>query len=558
MIQRLLLIGALMALTLQGICGPTETFKLWPGVPPGDENLKLPPEIDKTKDTDKLIAGRRIIKLGNVSSPEIAVYPATGRNATGTSVIICPGGGHHILAYDLEGTEVAEWLNELGVTAFVLKYRVPFRDKDRRWIGAVQDAQRAVSVIRSRAEEFGVDRSRIGILGFSAGGETAALTSIFSDEQRQYAPVDADDRISCRPDFTVLVYSAGIIEKDGSLRSHVAKSIDKNTPPAFLVHAQNDRVSSDHSTQYFIALKKAGVSAELHIWPDGGHGYGLRRTELPITTWPDRCRDWMKASGLLEPWFVEDFGQRLATAYAANKPLPQFSPELPEATVTDAYAVQKRYIEKREKTEPIGGYKGAMVSEAAQKKNGLEHAVSGVLFKSGWMNPQNHVTLDIKKAKSPAVETELGIIIGKDIRQPIGSVEELLPYIEALVPVIELPGGPIENKAPRKPTDTITTNIGSNNYIVGPKTPPASVDPDTIKITLKRDGEVLHETTGGTAAGGQWSNFLHQVNHALQQGYSIKKGHIIITGALGKIAKGRPGRHTASFSTLGNIEFTLK
>jgi acetyl esterase/lipase len=151
-------------------------LNIWPGKPPG-ETKELPAEVDLTKDTDKLIAGKRIIKLGNVSTPQIAVYKPEKSKDTGASVIICPGGGHHILAYDLEGTEVAEWLNTIGVTGIVLKYRVPFRNPDKRWGAAVADAQRAVSQVRSKAAEWNLDPKRIGICGFSAGGETAGLTS---------------------------------------------------------------------------------------------------------------------------------------------------------------------------------------------------------------------------------------------------------------------------------------------------------------------------------------------------------------------------------------------
>ena len=180
-------------------------LQVWPGSAPG-ELTTLPPEADLTKDTDKLIAGRRIIKLGNVATPQLAVYRPAKEKDTGTSVIICPGGGFNILAYDLEGIEVATWLNSIGVTGIVLKYRVPARDKTQPGLAPVQDAQRAVSLVRARAAERGLDPARIGILGFSAGGTTAAYTSLFL-ENRRYSPLDAIDKISCRPDFTLLIYT---------------------------------------------------------------------------------------------------------------------------------------------------------------------------------------------------------------------------------------------------------------------------------------------------------------------------------------------------------------
>lgn len=270
---------------------------LWPGKPPG-ETKELPPEADKTKLDDKLIAGRRIIKLGNVSIPQIAVYRPASKKDTGAAVVICPGGGHHILAYDLEGTEVAEWLNSIGVTGIVLKYRVPFRDPDQRWRAAVQDAQRAMSLVRSRADDWGIDTGRIGICGFSAGGETAGLTSLLTD--RQYENVDASDAQPFRPDFNILVYPGGFAAKDGgSLRDHI--SVPQNAPPMFFVHAFDDRVTVQHSLLLASAVKGAGGSAELHIFATGGHGYGLRPTSEAVTRWPVRAGEWMRESGFLTP-----------------------------------------------------------------------------------------------------------------------------------------------------------------------------------------------------------------------------------------------------------------
>lgn len=249
-----------------------------------------------TKPDDKLIAGRRIIKLGNVSVPQIAVYRPTPKKDTGAAVVVCPGGGHHILAYDLEGTEVAEWLNSIGVTGIVLKYRVPFRDPDCRWRAAVQDAQRATSLVRSRADEWGIDPQRVGICGFSAGGQTAGLTSLLAE--RQYESVDNIDERSSRPDFAILVYPGGLATKDGSsLRDDI--SVPQEAPPMFFVHAFDDRVTVQHSLLLASAVKAAGGSAELHVFATGGHGYGLRPTPEAVTRWPVRAGDWMRECGFL-------------------------------------------------------------------------------------------------------------------------------------------------------------------------------------------------------------------------------------------------------------------
>jgi acetyl esterase/lipase len=277
---------------------PEITMNIWPAKAPG-ENKELPPEADITKDTDKLIAGRRIIKLGNVSTPQIAVYRPEKSKDTGASVIICPGGGHNILAYDLEGTEVADWLNSIGVTGIVLKYRVPARDSNKRWIGAVQDAQRAVSLVRSKAAEWKLDPNRIGICGFSAGGETAGLTSLFLDE-RQYSPMDNVDKVSSRPNFAILIYPGGLdVKGQVALKDYI--KINKDVCPMFLVHAFDDPVTAQNSLLLSVELKKAGVPTELHLYDAGGHGYGLRHVPtMPVTTWPKRCEEWLSRRGLLQ------------------------------------------------------------------------------------------------------------------------------------------------------------------------------------------------------------------------------------------------------------------
>lgn len=275
---------------------PSETLNVWPNQPPG-KAAELPAEADLTKDTDNLIAGRRLQRIGNVSTPTLAIYRPDPDKDTGAAVVICPGGGHHILAYDLEGTEVAEWLNSIGVTGIVLKYRVPARDPDRRWLAAVQDAQRAVSLVRSKAEEWKIDPARIGILGFSAGGETAGLTAIF--DERQYEKIDDVDAVSSRPDFAVLIYAGGFAEKDNTTLKPYVK-VTSQTPPMFLVHAIDDPVPVANSLLLTGALKQANVPAELHVYSTGGHGYGLRRTDQPVTAWPDRCADWLQESGLLK------------------------------------------------------------------------------------------------------------------------------------------------------------------------------------------------------------------------------------------------------------------
>ncbi len=278
---------------------PIVVKNVWPGKPPG-ETKELPPEQDVTKPGAKDAGGKPIIRLTNVSIPTLSVYKPAKEIDSGTAVVICPGGGHNILAFNHEGTETAEWLATLGVTGIVLKYRVPTRTPDGdRWKGAVQDAQRAISLVRSQAAEWGLDPKRIGILGFSAGGETAGLASYFSE--RQYAPMDAVDEVSSRPDFAMLIYPAYFEKKGEPTKLRDDVKISKEAPPTFLVHAWDDPVTVFSSLHIAAELRKVNVPTELHVYATGGHGYGMRDTGEPVNSWPQRAGDWLKRQGLLKP-----------------------------------------------------------------------------------------------------------------------------------------------------------------------------------------------------------------------------------------------------------------
>lgn len=252
-----------------------------------------------TKPTDGLVAGRPVIRVGNVSHPTLTVYPASADKANGAAVVVCPGGGYHILAMDLEGTEVVEWLNSIGVTAALLKYRVPAPKGHERYEAPLQDAQRAMGIVRSRATEWNIDPKRIGIMGFSAGGHLSAVIST-RYEKRTYHPIDVADQVSCRPDFVMLIYPAYLtVQKEGD-RIAPELNISSNTPPTFLVQTEDDPIRVETSLYYYLALKNAKVPAELHLYASGGHGYGLRPTKKTVTTWPKRAEQWMRGTGVLE------------------------------------------------------------------------------------------------------------------------------------------------------------------------------------------------------------------------------------------------------------------
>ena len=272
------------------------TLNVWPGAAPGVP-ANPPPEADLTTPKDPLIAGRPLVHLGNVSVPTLTLYkPTTAAN--GAAVVVFPGGGYNILAIDLEGTEVCDWLNKAGVTCVLLKYRVPNTGPYPKSPAALQDAQRALGLVRQHAAEWGIDPKRIGVLGFSAGAHLAAALSTHYDK-RLYEPLDPADQLSCRPDFAVVIYPGYLALADKAFAPNPEINPTADTPPTFIVQAEDDPVHVENALVYYQQLKNAKVPAELHIYAQGGHGYGLRRTNLPVTTWPDAAETWLHTIGIL-------------------------------------------------------------------------------------------------------------------------------------------------------------------------------------------------------------------------------------------------------------------
>lgn len=271
---------------------PSEPINLWTGAAPGEKG-KLGEEKDTSQD-------HKVILLSNVSHPTITLYRPSKKKDTGASIVVCPGGGYSILAMDLEGTEICQWLNSVGVTAVLLKYRVPRREGREKHAAPLQDAQRALGIVRHRAKEWHLDPKRIGMLGFSAGGHlTAAVATNF--ETRAYPLVDDADRESCRPDFTVLIYPAYLTREDDLMRLAPEIKVTAETPPAFLVQTVDDGIHVENAFAYALALKNAKVPVELHVYPTGGHGYGLRPSSDSVSHWPQRATEWLTAQGWLRP-----------------------------------------------------------------------------------------------------------------------------------------------------------------------------------------------------------------------------------------------------------------
>jgi acetyl esterase/lipase len=272
-----------------------ETIELFPEKAPGEKG-NLPAESVDTKGNK--VGGETVERMSNVSKPVITIYKPLEELAIGTAVIVCPGGGYNILAYDLEGTEICEWLNDLGVTAILLKYRVPRREGLEKHAAPLQDAQRCISYVRAHAKDFGVNPERIGIMGFSAGAHLSAMAGNASTN-RTYSPVDENDNHSCRPDFCMLIYPAYL---SGNTIASTAPDIKvtENTPPTLLIQAEDDKPHINSSLAYYYALKEVGVPATMHLYPNGGHGYGIRDTKATVNLWYERAEDWFRSMGFIE------------------------------------------------------------------------------------------------------------------------------------------------------------------------------------------------------------------------------------------------------------------
>lgn len=270
---------------------------IWPKEPPDPQPAPGPEEMKTVKDS--LVAGKPWVKIDNVSQPTMTVYSPKGKN-TGVAMVVFPGGGYRILAIDLEGTEICDWLTSKGITAVLLKYRVPTRSS--RAYGespqALEDAQRTVGLVRFHAAEWHIDPHKIGVIGFSAGGHMVTATSTHFDK-RLYPAVDAADKESCRPDFAVALYPGHLWKDDKNFELNPNVPVTSNTPPTFLLQAENDPVDNvNNSLVYYIALKNAGVPVEMHLYAEGGHAFGLRPTKFPITRWPQLVETWLGTIGM--------------------------------------------------------------------------------------------------------------------------------------------------------------------------------------------------------------------------------------------------------------------
>ncbi len=278
-----------------------QTIPLWPNGTPEPAHT-TGPEHDATKPTDSLVAGRALSHLTDISTPTLTVYPAKAA-PNGAAVLVFPGGGYSILAYDLEGKEVCTWLNSIGVTGVLVKYRVPETGHFPANFEDLEDAQQAMRLTRAHAAEWHIDPHRVGILGFSAGGHLAVTLSTHPRDTRPGAPANpqVNQAIDPTPNFALIIYPGYLANTPALDTLDPALKPSAATPPTFLLQAEDDPVHVENVLVYFEALKQAKVPAELHIFAEGGHGYGLRPTELPVTHWPALAATWLNSIHMLKP-----------------------------------------------------------------------------------------------------------------------------------------------------------------------------------------------------------------------------------------------------------------
>ncbi len=283
-------VGASFLLSFPALSAEPLTLKLWPEGVPG----KLAPVSEATR---KLIAsyGTNPSRVTNVTDPEITVYRPEKPN--GASVVVAPGGGYMFLSYAHEGTQVCEWLNSIGVTAVLLKYRTPTRDETPVYEKPVQDAQRSIGLVRHHAVEWGLDPRRVGLLGFSAGGNLLGHLAYDRGPRTWPQRPDLDD--SRGPNFGAMIYGGGFLDKTDKTRFMDGFSVPKDAPPMFFLVAHDDKTNPIEAAMLYLEYKKLNLPAELHIYTKGGHGFGMRKDKHPINDWPARCAEWMKSMGFL-------------------------------------------------------------------------------------------------------------------------------------------------------------------------------------------------------------------------------------------------------------------
>ncbi len=534
---------------------PDQEFELWPGMPP-DEPEGIGEEI-------MLVARRRYFyQITNVTKPTVSVYLPDPAKATGAAVMVIPGGGLARLAIETEGYEVSKWLRDQGIAAFMVKYRVPSRGEDfrERYKAGVQDAQRAFSLVRARAEEFHIDPDGIGAIGFSAGGEIGTWLALFGADERQYEAVDAADGSLTRPAFMINIYPGGLTSGFGreepKVRDGILSRLNEHTPPMFFAHAFPD--ASINSILMLAEMRKRNIPAELHVFQQGAHAFAVRQAGMPFGVWPQLALSWMRGLGFLDPPAVRSHAAELTKAFEAHATKLPKSSAGAKTPPTEAYSVQKRVIARAFGKEKIVGYKGAASSAAAQKNLKISAPLHCALFEPAVHHAAK--TAGLAADADGVVETEIGYIMGVDIPTAIADPAEARSTSTAVVPVIELPkssGAIFDGKI--SAADMIASNCGGETRIlVGPESHPDKVDLEDLAISIEADGKSLGTTNAKATRDGQWRNLMTLINQIVAQGRVIRQGDIILSGAIGAVHPAKVGSYKADYGELGTVEFELR
>ncbi len=290
-----------LSVCVMPVLGQEKTLLLWPNGNPEPSTI-TGPEIDPTTDANRMYAGKATTRIKNVSQPSITIFPADAAKNSGAAVLVLPGGGYDHLTWNLEGSEICEWLNSIGITGVLVKYRVPEKGHFPENPEDMEDAQQAIRLTRSHAAEWKIDPNKVGVIGFSAGGNLAVLMSTHPEYKSPNVPASnvPASTVDARPNFQMLLYPAGLLGQDGKVSPTFQPTAQ--IPPTFIVIAENDHTAHvETALVYYQALKDAKIPAELHIYTQGGHGFGSRPTDLPISHWPSIAATWLHTIHVLGP-----------------------------------------------------------------------------------------------------------------------------------------------------------------------------------------------------------------------------------------------------------------
>jgi len=349
------------------------------------------------------------------------------------------------------------------------------------------------------------------------------------------------------------------VGRGGELRADIRDKLDaRTTPTMYIVHAFGD--ASDNSLALALQLKRAQIPSEVHIYQEGGHGFGARDSALPLAGWKSGYIQWIKSQGFLDMPHLVAYASKLAAAVESKTPLQPLSAVTSEATLADGYAVQRRFVGNRSRQDRIVGYKSAAVLTANRKILGIDRPLTGVLFRSGWIDANASPVVALDDANGAIVVMEFGYIVsnGVDISTRIHSLDHIKGAFEAIVPVIELPANRFPAGTEQMIADLAANNLGSARFIVGKSRVSPDDDLGELKVSLTKDGQSVRSGSAHATSKTQWENLIAVVNQIVDQGYALHSGDLVLCGTAGSSQDAKSGKYRADFGALGAVEFELK